>query len=290
MSEEINNGRMLKLINKIQGYLPDVKQVADDLKMLELSLAELASMINIFSDVIDEGVVLVQDNKIIWANRAVSEISGYTHEEILNISLEQVQLPDYRDKYKARLTMILAGDKASMPVEWQILRKDRTIRFIVTFAYRVKFLDKLAVMVIFYDVTEDKKLHDEMTMRAQILDSVSDAVLLMDVTGKILYVNEAVSGLTGYTRDELLTMNILGLAVPERAYKFDIRLKQFSEHKEGRYKAISVRKDGTRIPVEIRGKVIKQGGRQLLLGVAREIVTSIEYDEEIDNARGRFRK
>lgn len=290
MSKENQKGMMLDLLAKMHGYLPNVSQLADDLKALEIYLSELSNMINIFADAIDQGVVLWQDNRIVWTNRAVSEISGYTREEILNINLDQVQLPDYRDKYKARISMILAGDKASMPVEWQILRKDRTIRYVAAFAYRVKFLDKLAIMVIFYDITEDKKLQDDMKMRAQVLDSVSDAVLLMDITGKIVYVNEAVSGLTGYTRDELLTMNMLKLALPERVHKVEISLKQFSEHKESRYKTILVRKDSTRVPVEIRGKVIKQGGRQLLLGVAREIVAGMEYDTESESTGGRFRR
>ncbi|RPJ62381.1 MAG: PAS domain S-box protein [Dehalococcoidia bacterium] len=290
MNKENQKGMMLDLLAKMQGYLPNVNQLADDLKALETYLSELSNMINIFADAIDEGVVLWQDNRIVWANRAVSEISGYTLEEILSIDLEQIQLPDYRDKYKARISMIVAGDKESMPVEWQILRKDRTVRYIAAFANMVRFLDKIAIMVIFYDITEDKKLQDEMKMRAQVLDSVSDAVLLMDVTGKIVYVNEAVSGLTGYTQDELLNMNIIKLALPERVHKIEINLKQFSEHKESRYKTIIVRKDNTSVSVEIRGKVIKQGGRQLLLGVAREIVAGMEYDTESESTGGRNRR
>ncbi|MBN1374800.1 MAG: PAS domain S-box protein [Dehalococcoidia bacterium] len=283
--EAIEKGRMLNLIGKMQEYLPDLDRLAGDLKALEIYMNELASIIYTFADVIDEGVVLVQENKIVWTNRAASEIAGYTQEEILKLNVEQSILPDYREKYKARNSMLLAGDKPNMPVEWQILRKDRTVRFVTVFAYKAQFFEKPAVLVIFYDITEDKKMRDELAMRAQILDSVSDAIMIMNSAGKIMAVNDSVSELTGYTRDELLTMNILKLALSEREYKFEIRLKQYSEHKEVRYKDICVRKDGVKVPVEIRGKIIKQGGQQFHLGVAREIVNVPDNNEVIKNGR-----
>lgn len=287
MAEEIQNDRMRSLIRKMQGYLPGLNDLVTDLKTLEVYLNELANMIYTFADAIDEGVVLVQENRFLWTNKAAGQISGYSIEEIMNLNVEQALLPDYRDKYKARLAMLLAGDKASMPVEWEILRKDRTVRFINVFAYKVRFSDKPAVMVIFYDITEEKKLQEEMSMRSQLLNSVNDSVLLMEPSGRILYVNDAVCEITGYSRDELLAMNIVSLGLPERAAMFKIRMKQFSEHKEARYKAIVVRKDGARVPVEIRGKIIRYSGRQLLLGVAREIVTSKETENNSGHHNGR---
>jgi two-component system, NtrC family, sensor kinase len=282
MEEETSgNAPVLGWVSKLREGIASLDSTAAELKTLDSYLSELQIIIATFADKTGQGIVLIQDNKYIWANRAACEIFGYTLEEVMALTPEQITLPDMRDKYLARVKMLMAGDRDDLPTEWPALRKDRTIRFVRAFGYRVTFLLMPALMVFFYDITEDRKIQAELQMRAEILDSVSDAVLLMEPSGKIVYANEASSELTGYTRDELLHISVQKLGAPEFEDRLNIRINQFSEHKEARYKAYSVHKDGTRIPVEIRGKVIRQGGRPFLLGVAREIRQADEPEKGI---------
>jgi PAS domain S-box-containing protein len=269
-----SKGRMRSLLASLTEHISGLNEMAAEIKMLDSYAVELESMINTFADTAHEGVVLVQDNRFIWVNKAGCDISGYTREEILNLSLEQSTLPEDRDKLRARMGLLMAGDVADLPAEWRMLRKDRTVRYINVFSYKVKFLERPAIMVLFYDMTESKKTHDELMMRAQILDAVNDSVILTDMSGKIVYVNDAVSSRTGYTTQELLGMDIRKLSPPERSHLFDIRLRQYSEHKESRYNTVTQFKDGTKVPVEVRGNIIRQGGKQFLLAVVREVKKS----------------
>jgi PAS domain S-box-containing protein len=269
--ENQSKGRLRSLLASLTERISTLNSMAADIKMADSYAVELESMINTFANTAHEGVVLVQENKFIWVNRAACAISGYTREEILNLNLELSTLPEDRDKLRARMGLLLAGDISDMPTEWRILRKDRTVRYINAFSYRVKFVEKPAIMVLFYDMTESKKIHDELVMRSQILDAVSDGVFLADSSGKIVYVNDAVSARTGYTKDELLNMDIRKLSPPERANLFDIRLKQFSEHKVARFNTVALLRNGSKLAIEVRGNIIRQGGKQYLLAVTREI-------------------
>jgi PAS domain S-box-containing protein len=170
--------------------------------------------------------------------------------------------------------MILAGDTVIEPQEWPIYRKDRMVRYVRIFSYRVIFREKPAIVSIFYDVTENKKLLDESMMRAQMLDAINDGVILNDMSGKIVYVNDAACESIGYSKDELMAMNVLELTAPELSKKFNIRMKQISEHKEARFNTIVVRKDGSRLNIEVRARIIKQGGKPFALSVARGIPRS----------------
>ena len=272
--ENQNKGRLRSLLASLTDRVAGLNDMIAEIKMADAYAVELESMINTFADTAHEGVVLVQGNKFIWVNKAGCDISGYTREEILDLNLELSTPPEDRDKLRARVGMLLAGDIADMPAEWRILRKDRTLRYINAFSYKVKFLEKPAIMVLFYDMTENKKVHDELMMKAQILDAVNDSVILADMSGKMVYVNDAVSARTGYTREELLNMDIRKLSPPERSTLFDIRLRQFSEHKESRYSTVTMFKNGTRVPVEVRGSIIRQGSKQFLLAVVREVKKS----------------
>jgi PAS domain S-box-containing protein len=272
--ENQNKGRMRSLLTTVGKRISNLDAGVAEVKMLHSFMVELESIIRTFADTAHEGIVLVQDNKYIWINKAGCDISGYTEQEIFNLNLEQSILPEDRDKLRARMGLLLAGDIADMPAEWRILRKDRTVRYINAFSYRVKFMEKPAILVLFYDMTESKKTNDELMMRAQILDSVNDSVILTDMAGKIVYVNDAVSDRTGYTKKELLGMDIRKLSPPERSNLFDIRLRQYSEHKESRYSTVTMFKDGIKVPVEVRGSIIRQGGKQFLLAVVREVKKS----------------
>jgi len=273
MTDEVtgHGAVLLGWISELRDGISNLDSAATRLKSLDTYLHEFQAIIDTFADKTVQGIVLVQDNKYIWANRAACDIFGYSIDEVLTLGPEQTTLPNLRDRYLARAKLALAGDTIETPEEWPVLRKDRTLKYVNSFAYRVTFLLKPALLVFFYDITESKKIQDELLMRAQILDAVSDSILLMEPSGKIEYVNDAVCTLTGYSREELLSMDIRKLAAPERLHTYSIRLRQFSEHKEVRYSAVTVRKDGVRVPVEIRGRVIKRGRKPFLLGVAREV-------------------
>jgi PAS domain S-box-containing protein len=275
-----SKGRMRSLLANLTERITGLNDMIADIKKLDSYATEIQSMISTFVGTAHEGIVLVQEGKFVWVNKAACDISGYKENEILNLNLEQSTVPEDRDKLYARVKMTLAGDIADLPVEWRMLRKDRTIKYVNAFAYRVKFIEKLAIMVFFYDMTESKEIHDELSMRAQILDVVGDEVFLLDISGKIIYANEALCEQTGYSREELLTMNIRDLVPPDRMNRFEIRIKQYSEHKEARHNAIAISKKGVRVAVELRGKIIKRGGKQFILIVSREIKQAAEPDME----------
>ncbi len=280
VEEDKNKGRMRTLLSSLTKRISDLNAMVTEINMLDSYAVEIESMIGTFADTSHEGIVLVQDGKFVWANKAACDISGYTKNEIFNLNIEQSTMPEDRDKLHARVGLLLAGDVPDLPVEWRILRKDRTLRYVNAFAYRVKFIEKPSIMVLFYDMTESKKIHDELIMRAQILDSVSDGVFLTDLSGKLFYANEALCERIGYTREEMLNMSLAEMIPPEELHRYEIRMKQYSEHKAVRHNVVAQCKNGDKVSVELRGKIVKRGGKQFLLAVTREIKPVAESEKE----------
>lgn len=263
-------GERIAILNDITKYF----------QLLEFNVNELNELINTFREQLKEGCMLLQDGKIFWANKAAADISGYRQDALTGMPMVELTVPGMRDKLAARNSMLSAVDSLSFPEEWPLLKADRTVAYVNVFAYRVKFLNTPAILLFFYDITGQKKIAEEQRMRAEMLDSINDAVFLMEIAGKLVYVNGSLCEMSGYSRDELLKMHILDLTAPELRKRFDIRMKQFSVHKEARYTTVAVRKDGTRIAVELRGKIIMQGEKQRLLCVVRPVRTDKEPDIE----------
>ncbi|MDD5313403.1 MAG: PAS domain-containing protein [Dehalococcoidia bacterium] len=242
-----------------------------DFKYLVSALEEIDDMIQTITENVPEGIVITQDGKHLYGNKAAAEIFGYTREEIVGLPVTEVTLPAMRESLLARDRMIQAGDSiARIPAEWPCLRKDRTVRYVRAFAYRIIYLGKPASLVFFFDITEKKRMEDELAFNSYLLNMVTDSVFLLGTEGNIAYVNQAACETRGYTREELLRMNFLDITTPELRHKAAIRVSQFSEKKESRFHSAHTSKDGVRIPVEIRGKIIKRGGKPFVLCVARD--------------------
>ena len=268
--KSVPGSRIAGYLAELREEIPHLEKAVEDFKCLDESMKELRIMMTSFAEKAREGIVLVQDHKVVWVNKAAGNIVGYLGMELIGMSMREVVLPDQRDKAEALTDMLVAGIIIEQPQEWTLLRKDRTTRNVKSFGYQVQFKKRPAIVIFFYDVTEENQLRDELQMRALLLDSVTDSVFLLDTKGKIVYLNEAAYATRGYTKEELLNRNVLDITPKELKRKFDIRVSQFSEHRGAKFDTVHICKDGSRMKVEVHGKAIKIGKKSYLLGVARE--------------------
>jgi len=253
-----------------------LEETLAQLKTLDITLHELESIIYSYAEKVKEGVVLIQDEIIVWANKAGCEMLGYEYDEVVNKSAIEFVHPKYRQQLSARYAMVQAGDELSAPVPWPFICKTREIKHIRPFSSRVTYMGQPAVMTFFYDMTEEKRAQDELTLRAEMLDQVTDSVFLLDLKGNIKYVNRAVCESLGYTSDEITKLNVVNINPQELRQKAEVRVKKTVVNKRGAFKTIHVRKDGTRLPVSVRVRVIKSGGQEFILGMVREDVRDEE--------------
>jgi PAS domain-containing protein len=72
----------------------------------------------------------------------------------------------------------------------------------------------------------------------------------------------------GYDREEMLRMNVLDSYLPEERYKAGMRLAGLAELKGRLFERTALRKDRTRIAVEVNVRMRSNGSRQ---GIVRDI-------------------
>jgi len=112
-----------------------------------------------------------------------------------------------------------------------------------------------------------------------LLDKIADSVHILDLEGRILYVNEAVCRATGYERQELLGKSIGLMNPPEEAALVPERIAKITEKGEARYELTHVRKDGSRFPVEAYARVIELQGKKLIVAIDRDVTERRKYEK-----------
>lgn len=271
-------GLLSSRINGLSQRIKGLEETLEKLRALDASVHELQHIVFSYVEASKEGLVLIQDELIMWANRSACCMFGYRFEEVVNKSAVELVHPRYRQQLSARFAMLQAGDQIPAGTVWPIITKTREIKSIRPFSYRVIYRGKPAIMAFFYDVTEERKLQEELSLRAEMLELIGDYIFMLDSRGTIKYVNKAMCESLGYTQAEMLGRSILDFHTREQAEKVKIRLKLATPASHGIYNTEYVREDGTLVPVFTRGKAIRLGGTDYILAVARPLEA---HDEPI---------
>ncbi len=124
--------------------------------------------------------------------------------------------------------------------------------------------------------TMEKTRPDMDTNRFQALfDNLKDAAFIETPEGKILDVNKATCALLGYTKDELVTMEVSDIVPPEIAAKLSKTIRE-ETIEEGVYiESVSLCKDGTRVPVEVSNTLLEMEEGRMVVAILRDITERV---------------
>lgn len=140
------------------------------------------------------------------------------------------------------------------------------------------------------DLHELRKIVTEETfLKQKLLDSIGDSIFVHDFDGNFIYVNEPAYKTRGYTKDELLEMNLRQLDAAKFSRLIDERMKDLKEQGEILSETAHKRKDGSVMPIEIHSRLLKIGGKLFSLTVARDITLRKKAEKALQMLETRYR-
>ena len=267
-----------------------LKRVSYQLCMSEIKNAEeMFKQNQEISTIIESSPIMIfykdRENRIIRVNKTFTDLIGKAKNQVEGRSCFEL-FPKYGEKYWHDDMEVISTGLAKK----NIIEKLETAhgeRCIQTDKFPVKDKRGFVIGLVAFssDITDRKKAaekirQDKLKLQT-LLDSVSDAIFLETLDGKILDCNLAAERLLGYSKEELQKMRASDLVPEETLQIFQDIVSSLSSKGEYYGEAFNVKKTGEKIPVEVSIKLIKVGEEEFVFTAIRDITQRKTFEQTI---------
>ena len=168
---------------------------------------------------LDAVIQLDSDGKVIGWNSQAETVFGWTKEMALGLVLEEMIIPEsHRRTFRASMqkflvtpenfTVSLKGTSLNARTEMTALRRNGE-EFPVELSMTQNMLEdgSFQFAAFFRDITRKLQREEAQRLASIVLNTVEEAVMVMDPELKIVSVNPAFTKITGYTAEEVIGKN-----------------------------------------------------------------------------------
>jgi len=253
-----------------------------DITELKKSEAELQASEEKYRMVVEnshDAIYIYRGSDLLFVNKVASELTGYTHDELLNKNVWDLIHPEDRDRLRESGSRRMGGETLSSIFSARILTKAGDIRIGKFFVDIVSYLGQPAILGILRDVTDQVRAEEELNaaneqlvasseeLKSQfnelaeseqriresevkyriLLDESTDPIFSFFPDGTYRYVNRAFAEGVGKTADEITGKKIWDVFDRDEAEKrFSVLRTVFSSGEGKGFEVRVPRPDGDR--------------------------------------------
>ena len=227
------------------------------------------------------------DGRILEANTAAFQAYGYSPEEMLGLTIQDLRAPDERAAAFAQ--MKIAFEKG-MRFETVHRRKDGSL-FPVEVNSQGAYIEGAQTLIsVVRDITERK--NREEALREKMLEyeaiferSAAGKAQVNPATGRFLKVNQAFADMVGYAPAELCEMTFMDITHPEDR---DLNMQRFESVRMGNADSLQIeerclKKDGAVVWVNVAGNLVRFGNGQpdRMIAVIQDITDRKQAEDAV---------
>ncbi len=249
------------------------------------ALREREKKFRTLAETVTAGTFITQAGRIRYANPAMETISGYTQDELLAMSVNDLVHPDSRELIDERGPAPRRGREAPQRYELKVLTKGGQERWVDFSGTVIEFEGEAAVLGTAFDITERKHAEEalrESEGRFRTLSEASSEGIVVHESGRIIAGNAALAMMFGYELSEMVGGHILHFVAPASR---DLVSRNVALEYEGHYEVVGVRKDGTTFPFEARGGAATYQGRTVRVTALRDLTEQTRAEEALQILR-----
>ncbi|MFH2094547.1 MAG: PAS domain S-box protein, partial [Bacteroidota bacterium] len=253
-----DNGRPDHIIGNVFD-ITERKEAQEALKESELRFRKMA-------DNIQNGVSIHENGKNVYVNDRLTEITGYSHKELLSFSEFQIAAPEEKKRLQQiGLELERTGQKLE-ELEFWIVRKDGLRRCIMNrYSYNYINTNILVKYIISIDITDRKLMENALRESEEkfreLANMLPQTIFECDLEGKLTYTNSRGLKQFGFSQKEF----------DKGLYIYDRILKEQSDQLKGNLMHLikgekfeqseytAIRKDGSLFPMLVYPNLIYKG-------------------------------
>ncbi|UCG00716.1 MAG: PAS domain S-box protein [Candidatus Heimdallarchaeota archaeon] len=260
---------------KIIGFRGIVRDVTERIEM-EKALGEEREKYQKLIEKLEEGLTVEDpDGFITFVNPKTLETLGYTEEELIGKHWSFI-VPE-NDLEASRFETAKRPKGVSGTYESNVIAKDGTIIPVIVSAAPIFSItgEFQGVLVLSTDITEQKRVERELQQSEEKYSDLfhysNDSIFLHDLEGNIIDVNKKTLELFGYSKPEILLINIselhpFGMLTTSKE-AFETVSKEGYVNFEIEFK----KKTGEVFPAEVSSSLFEISGKPVIQGIVRDI-------------------
>lgn len=227
-----------------------------------------------------------KDGKILALNKTAADRFEKTPEEAVGLNVFDLLEPEVAERRKPYREQVVRTGKS---VRFRDKRRgrlfDTNLHPIFDDQGRVIHLAVYARDVTDQQAVERMLIESEGRFR-QLSEAAFEAVVIHD-EGVLLEANDQFFDMFGFTREELSGKNALAVTMTPESTR--VARERIASGETKPYEAVGLKKDGTRIALEIRVRLTDFEGRKVRVGVIRDVTLQKQFEKRLlgyqDNLR-----
>lgn len=233
-----------------------------------------------------EGIQVIGfDWRYIYVNEALVKQIGYRRKELQGHTMMEI----YPGLETTEVFQVLKKSMETRSIEQLETEFSFPGKTGTWFELRIQPIPE-GIFIFSLDITARKHAEEGLKAGEQqyrlLIDQATDAIFISDQSGNYTDVNPKACTMLGYSREELLRMNVKELLGREESESQPVRFDELRSGKTVLSTRNLIGKRGNVIPVEINAKMLSNGR---MLGIVRDISERMEAEEKIRASETKFR-
>ena len=198
------------------------------------------------------------EGRFLRINQAFCDLVGYTHDEMLALTFQEITHPDDLDTDLDNAARLWGGETDIFSREKRYLHKNGEIVWVNLMVSLVRgdSGEPRWAVAVAQDITARKTMEKALTKseeRYRALSGASFEAVFISEKGVCIEQNATAEKMFGYTSAEAIGRNGTEWIVPEDR---EMVIGNMLSGHEGRYEATALRKDGSTFPAEIQARMM----------------------------------
>ncbi len=271
--------------------ITNVQDITDK-KQFELALAESEEKFRTIAEQSSLGIVILQDGIFKYSNKGLSDITGYSKDEIRKWSQNEFtkkihpdDLPTVIENYQKKIR----GEMSlSSSYTCRIITKSEKIKWIEIRSIAIQYLGRLADLATFIDITEQKEAERriqeaELRYRTTFEQSPDGIMILDPQTKRAIEFNNSMCRLLGYSHEEFAKLQINDYDVQEKPEETKTHIQIILRDGRDDFETKFQTKSGEIKDVSLICKTIELSEKIYFQVICRDITEKKKAEEKIAN-------
>jgi PAS domain S-box-containing protein len=241
-------------------------------KQVEEALRESEEQYRLVVENAKESIIITQDMKLVFANRAAMDLGGYSKEILTSKSFTEFIHSDDLNMVADNHIRRIKGEKIPPVYSFRIIGQDGTVIWCEINATVIQWKGKPATLNFLTNVTERKQVEEalresEEQYRLVVENARESIIVTQDVDVKVVFANHAAIDMMGYSKEILSSKYFTDLIYPDDLnIVVDHHIKRLKgEEVPAVYSFRVIRQDGTIMWCEINAALIQWKGKPATL-------------------------